>query len=288
MKQAYEPSVVPSSESLKMRPHLVSESAQRAFEAKARQMGLNPDGLWVGGYVDYEFDHLQPLLTAYGIHPEGWRVLEFGCHLGASAIVYAWLGAQVEAVDISKDWVELARLNAARYGIETIEIIQLKDTRQLPYADASFDLVSCNSVFDHVDHDLLPAIMRELDRVLKPGGKILITGTGSRLWPVEMRSRKWFRWFINYVPRFLDPILGAPPGGFQRGLSPWRARYGFGRHYINLDALDHGQAFLRARAMMNPPSDNLIARTLVKLSKLLDMGPGLLMPNLSCLLQKRS
>jgi SAM-dependent methyltransferase len=158
----------------------------------------------------------------------------------------------------------------------------------LPYADASFDLVSCNSVFEHVDHHLLPAIMRELDRVLKPGGKILITGTGSRLWPVEMRSRKWFRWFINYVPRFMDPLLGAPPAGFQRGLSPWCARYGFGRHYLNLDALDHGQAFLRARAMMNPPSDNRIARTVVKLSKLLAVGPGLLMPNLSCLLQKQS
>jgi|GEM_PF-894165 len=288
MNQTYQRSAAASSGPLKMRPHLVSESAQRAFEAKARQMGLNPDGLWVGGYVDYEFDHLHPLLMAYGIHPEGWQVLEFGCHLGASAIVYAWLGAQVKAIDVSADWLELARLNAARYGIETIEMIQLDDTRKLPYADASFDLVSCNSVLEYVDHRLLPGIMRELDRVLKPGGKILITGTGSRLWPVEMRSRKWFRWFINYVPRALDSWLGAPPQGFQRGLPPWQARYGFGPHYVNLDALDHGQAFLRARAMMNPPNDSGIGRVVVKLAQLLGIGPGLLMPNLSCLLQKQN
>jgi len=47
------------------------------------------------------------------------------------------------------------------------------DGRNLPFEDASFDAVFCSEVFEHVFN--LEEILKELHRVLKPGGKMLLT-----------------------------------------------------------------------------------------------------------------
>jgi SAM-dependent methyltransferase len=46
---------------------------------------------------------------------------------------------------------------------------------QLRFPDAHFDRVFCLSVIEHIPHDLWPACMREFARVLKPGGRLVIT-----------------------------------------------------------------------------------------------------------------
>jgi ubiquinone/menaquinone biosynthesis C-methylase UbiE len=245
-------------------------------------MGLDPANRWVGGYVDYEFDHLKALLEAYGLDLAGARVLEFGCNVGASAIICATLGAAVSAIDISDSTIALATLNASRYGVENIRFSHVPDTTVLPFQDVSFDFVTCNSVLEYVSSHQLPDVMREIDRVLKPGGRIFVTGTSSRLWPREVHSRKWF---VNYIPRALDTFLGRAKA--QRGVFPWTIRYGFGRNYRNLDAEDGGTAFRRARKSMAASSKlTVTVRGMVWLASLVGIGPGLLGPNISCLLEK--
>lgn len=262
-------------------PQIVSQDAHAAFEQAARRYGLNPDDRWLGRYVDYEIDHFVPIVNAYGINLGGQNVLEFGCNFGASAIVMAHLGATVTGVDVAEREVTVARLNVARYGFQQqVTLHHLTDTRRLPFADGQFAFVNCNSVLEYVHHTQLQQVLHEIDRVVMPRGRILVTGTSSRLWPREVHSG---RWLVNYLPRVLDRVVGRE---IQRGVAPWTIRYGFGPHYRNVDALDGGGAFLRARETMVPPNAGMSVRAAVAIGRLLGVGPGMLAPSFSCLLEK--
>ena len=83
------------------RPRIVSAAADAAFAAQARGMNLRPDDRWVGGYVDYEWDHLRHILEAAAIAFPATSALEFGCNVGATAIVLERLGARVTGIDVS-------------------------------------------------------------------------------------------------------------------------------------------------------------------------------------------
>ncbi|HAT33485.1 MAG TPA: hypothetical protein DCW29_22345 [Janthinobacterium sp.] len=220
---------------------------QAAVDTRARNLGLQAGDPWVGGYVDYRWKHSRPILEAMGLRHEGMRVLEFGCNVGASAILFARLGAVVSAVDVSADWIGLARLNADLHGVGDIDFVHVDDTRAPPFADAQFDLLTCNGVLEYVDDDQRAAVQREIDRVLKPGGMILLTGSSNRLWPRETHSGLWP---VNYLPRALDRLWRKP---LQRGLWPWVARHGYGRHYDNLDTARAGDFFARSRKAMGAP-----------------------------------
>lgn len=261
------------------RPVVLSNEKQLAFDAAAERLGLRPRDPWIAGYVDYEWDHLRRVLDAMPLCLEGARVLEFGCNVGASAILFSHLGARVSATDIAASWIELARLNAARYGITGIAFTHVPDSRRLPFCDGRFDLIACNSVLEYIADEELSAVQRELDRVLAPGGLILLTGTSNRLWPREVHSGHWF---VNYLPRLVDRLWPAP---LQRGIWPWRARHGFGRHYANLDTGDGNNFFALSRRGMG------MSPTLLKLllggARCFGVGPGMLAQNLSCLLQKQ-
>lgn len=262
------------------RPAITCHHQQLAFEAQARKLGLCPHDPWVGGYVDYEWDHLRLVLDHLPLRLEGLPVLEFGCNVGASAILFAGLGARVCATDIAADWVTLARLNAARHGVDGIDFLHVPDSRRLPFADGQFQLIACNSVLEYVAASEQGAVQRELDRVLAPGGAILLTGTSNRLWPREAHTG---RWFINYLPRAFDRLWGKP---LQRGLWPWTARHGFGPHYRNLDSASADNYFARSRRGMGTPA-HLLA-PLLWTAATLGVGPGLLAQHISCLLRKQA
>ncbi|MBA5638110.1 class I SAM-dependent methyltransferase [Duganella sp. LX20W] len=261
------------------RPTVACRHKQRAFEEQARKLGLRPRDPWVGGYVDYEWDHLRLVLDHLPLRLEGLPVLEFGCNVGASAILFAYLGARVCATDIDAGWVTLARLNAARHGMDSIDFIHTPDSGQLPFADGQFQLIACNSVLEYVAAGEQGAVQRELDRVLAPGGAILLTGTSNRLWPREAHTG---RWLINYLPRACDRLWGKP---LQRGVWPWTARHGFGPHYRNLDTASTANYFARSRRAMGTPP-RLLA-PLLWTAAALGVGPGLLAQHISCLLQKQ-
>jgi ubiquinone/menaquinone biosynthesis C-methylase UbiE len=260
-------------------PAIVSRTLHDAFERKARGMGLDPANRWIGGYVDYEWQHLRHIIETLPVKLDETHVLEFGCNVGASAILLAAMGARVTAIDIAPDVVDLARLNAHRYGLDAIDFLHVGDTRQLPFADGAFQMVSCNSVLEYVPPSMLPAVQREIDRVLAPGGTILVTGTSNRLAPREVHSR---RWFVNYLPRRFDP-----PGKYvQRGIWPSAARHGFGRHYDNLDHAGDDGLYARSRRAMGMARGRLAV--LQAAGRLLGTSPGLLSPSIFCVLRKRA
>ena len=170
-------------------PTICDTAADQQFQLAVREQF--PDSYaFEARYVEHEMAHIGHLF-ATGVCPvDGKGVLEFGCNIGATSIVLAHYGARVTAVDVSPACLKMARLNTRRYGSAGIRFQPVDEGERLPFADGEFDVVTCNSVLEYVRPELLTGVQRELSRVLKPGGLLLVFGTSNRLSPVEMHSRR--------------------------------------------------------------------------------------------------
>ncbi|MDP4507674.1 class I SAM-dependent methyltransferase [Nonomuraea turcica] len=95
------------------------------------------------------------------------RLLDVGCGTGVVTAAALALGAEVTAVDADPHMLELA---ARRHPYATIRQAALPE---LPFADGEFDAVAGNFIINHVP-DTAEAL-KELHRVLRPGGRIALT-----------------------------------------------------------------------------------------------------------------
>ena len=102
--------------------------------------------------------------------PAGGRVLEVAPGPGFLSIELAKRGCEVCAVDISRTFVEIAQKNAAEAGIKA-EFMQ-GNAAELPVESGSADLVVCRAAFKNFTEPV--KAMREMRRVLRPGGTALL------------------------------------------------------------------------------------------------------------------
>ncbi len=97
-------------------------------------------------------------------------VLDVGTGTGRHAIRLAARGARVTAIDFSDGMLAKAR---AKAGADRVRFENHDVTRRLPYPDASFDRVLSALVLEHVAD--VAAFFRELGRVTRPDGRIVVT-----------------------------------------------------------------------------------------------------------------
>jgi len=233
-----------SAVSLQARPTIIHAESDRRFRETASAMGFNPDDRFIGSYVEWEWGHARHVFDGAFFSVQGKHALEFGCHVGGTACVLAALGARVTGIDPDEKILDLARANAARYGLDgRTSFLHVPDTSQLPFGNETFDLVSCISVLQFVPDHLFGAVQDELDRVLKPGGHVVVFATSNRIWPREPHHK---RWFVNYIPKRLDPILYGKPT--RRGIWPWRIRGGRFSSYRDASHEDGGRRILEIKA----------------------------------------
>jgi ubiquinone/menaquinone biosynthesis C-methylase UbiE len=106
--------------------------------------------------------------------PRQGRVMEIGCGTGYAMLNLGLAGVLEEAwgCDISRGMLEVCQENADRLGIKVH--LEQADAESLPYPDEYFDMVIGHAVLHHLPD--LDASLREIRRVLKPGGKCVIAG----------------------------------------------------------------------------------------------------------------
>ena len=111
----------------------------------------------------------------------GDRILDVCCGTGASAIPAAkCVGSTgtVLGIDLSENLLDLARTKAQDLGLENIEF-QMGDFENLGYKSESFDAIVC--VFGIFFVPDMVAAVRELWRMVRPGGKLAITSWGKNV-----------------------------------------------------------------------------------------------------------
>src|SRR5438046_4655144 len=98
----------------------------------------------------------------------GMTILELGCGTGYFTGELARSGADIVAVDVSPELLEIAKVDCAAANVR----YEIQNACALSYPDAVFDSVIGSSVLHHLE---IQEALREIYRVLKPGGTIYFT-----------------------------------------------------------------------------------------------------------------
>lgn len=154
--------------------------------------------------VDYAMENESSLLNAYYERPamlellgdvHDRRILDIGCGAGALSEQLIKRGASVSGFDASKAMVEFARNRLGKSA--DITVARLGET--LPYAEDSFDDAVASLVFHYLE-DWTEAL-QEVRRVLRPGGRLIISVNHPILYPWNHRGMDYFK-----VTRYTDEV----------------------------------------------------------------------------------
>jgi 2-polyprenyl-6-hydroxyphenyl methylase / 3-demethylubiquinone-9 3-methyltransferase len=140
------------------------------------------------------------VIHTLNIDPQGKTALEVGCGGGILSEEICKMGFRTSGIDPAEASVNTARHHAESEGL-TIHY-ELGSGEDIPYSDASLDVVFCCDVLEHVKD--LPKVIAEISRVLKPGG-IFIYDTLNRTIVSKIVAIKiwqeWNRW--SFMPENL-------------------------------------------------------------------------------------
>lgn len=123
----------------------------------------------------------------------GLRVLEVGVGIGKNMPFYP-AGTSITGIDLTPGMLQRARKRASDLRLESRVELYLDDVQQLDFPDGKFDSVVATLVFCSVPDPVLG--LRELKRVVKPGGAVLLLE--------HMRSPNPF---LGTVMDVLNPLI---------------------------------------------------------------------------------
>ena len=155
---------------------------------------------WHSDYIQNAYHELKrgttrKQLDTLNINATGKRVLDVGCGPGNLLVALAAdVPERLIGVDVDETFLVFGR-SQVENSIDppaAVPILLRASLPTLPFADETFDLVTCFLVMPHVPDDRIA--LTELARVLKPGGTLAISGHG-------------FGFPLRYLKRFrLKPL----------------------------------------------------------------------------------
>jgi ubiquinone/menaquinone biosynthesis C-methylase UbiE len=98
-------------------------------------------------------------------------VLDVACGPGLLACAFAQVAKRVTGIDMTPAMLDQARKTQQEQGIKNVSW-QQGDVYSLPFPEAQFSIVSSRFVFHHLQDPL--AALKEMKRVCKPGGKVVV------------------------------------------------------------------------------------------------------------------
>lgn len=142
-------------------------------------------------------------------HFRGKRALDFGAGFGLSVVALMESGAS-EATGVEIDPVYVADGQAAMTGYNgRASLLHTPDTTRLPLASASYDFILCNAVFEHIAQPRT-AYLREVWRVLAPGGVLVVNETPNKYIPFDFHTTHLplVPWLPSSVAKRLAEVCG--------------------------------------------------------------------------------
>ena len=164
-----------------------------ARELVKKQFGANAER-YVTSKVHAKGESLDRLVAVADPKPE-WRALDLATGGGHTALAIAPLVHEIVVTDLTPEMLEVARKHLESKGVRNATY-QEADACRLPFPDASFDLVTCRIAPHHFPD--VAAFVREMYRVLRPGGRALMI---DNIVPEDPQAGN----FINRFEKRRDP-----------------------------------------------------------------------------------
>ena len=158
--------------------HYEHGSLEAAILEALKRVGKDPDKLVHGDLALVDEFHIggRPATKDLGdqidLRP-GARVLDIGCGIGGPSRYFAAeRGWKVEGIDLTPEYVEVAKSLSRRVGLGDVTAYRQASATALPFADATFD----GAYMLHVGMNITDkaTVFAEIRRVLKPGGLFAI------------------------------------------------------------------------------------------------------------------
>lgn len=184
----------------------------------------------------------------------GESVLDVGTGTGVVAVTAARRGTRVSAIDLTPELIDVARLNGEVAQVANIDW-RVGDAEQLPYPDASFDVVV--SQFGHMFAPRPEIAIAEMRRVLKPGGRVAFS-----TWPPEHFVGQMFALVGRHSPP-LPPGASPPPQWGAIPIVTERLANGFGAPFF-----ERGTMFINALSL--PHLREMMERAIGPMQKLVE------------------
>lgn len=144
---------------------------------------------------------------ALNVQP-GEKVLELGFGTGNSVIDLieaAGESGHVWGIDVSPGMLKVASKKIASKGFEDRVDLCVGDARKLPYGDDQFDAVFTSFTLELFPLDDIPAVLSEVARVLKPGGRLGVVSMATvKEGEGASELEKTYIWMHQHFPHIVD------------------------------------------------------------------------------------
>jgi ubiquinone/menaquinone biosynthesis C-methylase UbiE len=172
---------------------------------------------------------LRVLVDQADLRP-GHRVLDVGCGTGTLVVMLKTRHPDVDVVGLDPDPKALFRARRKAYGAKIGLQLDRGFSDELPYPDGSFDRVFSSFMLHHLEPEEKEKTVREVRRVLKPGGLFLLLDFGGSGPSSEGLFARWFHANHRLQDNFGGRILALlSQAGFADAREVARGRLFFAR-----------------------------------------------------------